>query len=70
MHVKQTSSLESVEDAPSCSPDAWSLEDDDNSFTGPLWPGRGTVGRVHSNTVNGSANDLSYMRYKDNKYQE
>lgn len=27
---------------------------------GPLTTGRGTVGRVHSRTVNGRANDLSY----------
>lgn len=54
-HFKKTNPLESDEetfdgsDASSDAPDGWRLE------------GCGTVGRVHSNTVNGRANDLSYI---------
>ena len=53
------SSLDSVEDASTEATDVRSLEDD-ACLEGPFWTGRGAVGRVHSNTVNGRANDLSY----------
>lgn len=61
-----TNSLESVEDAfvsedvAAVATDVGSFDDNDHCLEGPFWTGRGTVGRVHSNTVNGRANDLSY----------
>lgn len=51
------------EDVPSDALDVWSVGAND-CLAGAFWGGRGTVGRVHSKTVNGSASDLSYMRYE------
>jgi len=36
------------------------LDVNEDCLEGTFWVGRGAVGRVHSNTANGSANDLSY----------
>lgn len=58
-----TCSLESEdvvgEVIPSVATAAWSLGSNGDCLGS--WLGLGTVGRVHSNTVNGRANDLSYI---------
>jgi len=51
------------------SPEAVTPSDaESDCLDGPPWPGRGTAGSVHSTTVKGRANDLSYTIKRNKKH--